>query len=373
MSKKKFSKIIIGSCFLVLVFLAFISWQAVIETENWKWFDLDYTNKNQVLSGYSALLSATFSSLSIILLVYTIYLQNRESRLQSKRFKKEYRLQKEQFEENKHREERKERSRKLSVLKIVSVFLESIIKHIEETGVELKNYVAAEKQNPLGFNMLYFLVNKVIGKFVEMDYQIIFNSYDEFFDDDDWPTEFQQLLNSVGFYNDALLELRANYTSHSKEKQSRKLKISNDLKELMDSGAKILNKYKESFDHHLEYPYARLINELIREYYDILGHDEKSGNETNFDVISGHLLYNFVKGAMDIRIQLPFDNLGIEEMVSMASSIRKEIWRLRFDCEHFAKNNQLRYDSFFSQDSENLRRLKLLKRKIDDRINNINV
>ena len=180
-------KIILWPSLAVALLVLYISIEAILETQNWSWFDIDFTNKDKVISGYGALLAAIVSTFSIILLVYTIYLQIKESRKQAKRFRKEYKLQKQQFEEEKRREERKEKLDLYYKLKLISVFLESIIDHIEKTAIEIKRFFDAESENPLGMNKLYFLVNKSMSKLIEMDYLGIFIAFKEFLQgEEDW-------------------------------------------------------------------------------------------------------------------------------------------------------------------------------------------
>jgi hypothetical protein len=353
---------------VIISILIFITFQAIVETENWKIFDIDYTNKEKVISGYSALLGAILSSLSIILLVYTIYLQNVESKKQKKRFNKEHKLQKVQFEIEKLREQNKQRSDKILLLNLISVFLDSIIKHIEETSVELLNFIKAEKENPIGMNTLFFLVNKSISKLIEMDHLAIFKGFEYFLTNDkEWIKKYQRLFNSVGFYNDALLELRTNYDYHKTNKFTRKKKLGEDLKNLMDESSRLLNRYrKELPENYMEFPYVIIINEFIPAYYEFLY--ENKGEETDFEELSQNLLEDFLLKCMNIRKQIGFDNFGIEEIVTQVSSIRKEIWSLKNDCIYFANNLEERYNAYFSPESSSLIKLKELKSFLDKSI-----
>lgn len=369
-NKNKVPYFIISSCIIFISLLVFITIQAIVETENWKPFDIDFTNKEKVISGYSALLGAILSSLSIILLVYTIYLQIIESKAQKIRFQKEYSLQKEQFENEKIREENTERENKFLLIKLISVFLDSIIKHIEETGKELSKFIIEEKKSPLKMNMLFFLVNKSISKLIEMDHLSIFKSFSEFFSDKkEWIEKYQLLFNSVGFYNDALLELRANYDYHKTDKFSRLKKIGEDLANLMEESARLLNRYRhDQPEHYLKYPYAKAINEFVPKYYEYLEKYQSTGLETDFDHLSQNLLKEFIIECMEIRKDIPFDNYGIEEIVTQVSSIRKKIWQLKNDCIYFAENNQERFTAYYFSESKNLIELKELKKYLDKKI-----
>jgi large-conductance mechanosensitive channel len=373
--KNKVLLVVFFISIIIISTLIFITIQAVVETENWKIFDIDYTNKEKVISGYSALLGAILSSLSIIFLVYTIYLQNVESKKQKKRFKKEHKLQKQQFEIEKLREEKKERANKFSLIKLISVFLDSVIKHIEETSVELLNFIEAEKENPIKMNTLFFLVNKSITKLIEMDHLSIFKGFEYFFiDDREWIQKYQRLFNSVGFYNDALLELRTNYDYHKTNKFSRKKKIGVDLKNLMDESSRFLNRNRnELTENYLEYPYVKIINEFIPAYYEYLNEYQSTGEETDFDHLSQNLLKRFLEKCAVIRKQIGFDDFGIEEIITQVSSIRKEIWSLKNDCIYFANNNEERYKAYFSPESSSLIKLKELKSFLDKRIEIIEV
>lgn len=357
--KSKVFYSILGSCFIILFLLVFITEQAIVETENWKFFDIDFTNKEKVISGYSGLLGAILSSLSIILLAYTIYLQNREAK-----------EQKISFENEKLREENKEKENKFSLIKLISIFLDSIIKHIEDTGVELSKFIVAEKKYPLKMNPLFFLVNKSISKLIEMDHLSIFKGFEVFLsDEEEWISKYQQLFNSVGFYNDALIELRVNYDYHKNDKFSRQRKIGDDLQNIMAESARLLNRYRQEYDKaYLEYPFAEITNMFIKEYYRYLKIYQDSGEETDLDDLSQNLLKRFIEECIEISKRIGFDNFGIEEIVTQISSIRKKIWSLKNDCIYFAQNNEERYLALYAPESVNLIRLKELKEFISSKI-----
>ena len=103
-------KIIIALISAILAFIIFvITREAILETQNWAYLDIDYSGKSEVISSYGALLAAILSTISIILLVYTILFQSKESvkqekqfkaeaKRQERRFRKEHKLQKKHFE-----------------------------------------------------------------------------------------------------------------------------------------------------------------------------------------------------------------------------------------------------------------------------------
>lgn len=366
-------KIILWPSLAVALLVLYISIEAILETQNWSWFDIDFTNKDKVISGYGALLAAIVSTFSIILLVYTIYLQIKESRKQAKRFRKEYKLQKQQFEEEKRREERKEKLDLYYKLKLISVFLESIIDHIEKTAIEIKRFFDAESENPLGMNKLYFLVNKSMSKLIEMDYLGIFIAFKEFLQgEEDWTDNFNDLFDLVGFYNDALLELREKYSYHINDKFNRKSKIGDDLKSMMDFAAKINMRYKELYILNNVHPYYESINFLVSKYYSLLDEDVGKERETDLDKVSQEILLPFSENIFRFRPLLKEDKLGMEELLVMVSTIRKNIFRLKNDCSYFANDVEIRYNDYFSSKSKELKKLKELKNFIDKELGKIN-
>ncbi|TXD53639.1 MULTISPECIES: hypothetical protein [unclassified Polaribacter] len=218
--------------------------------------------------------------------------------------------------------------------------------------------------------MLFFLVNKSTSKLIEMDHLSIFKSFELFFKDEkDWIINYQVLFNSVGFYNDALLELRANYDYHKTDKYSRKKKIGEELKTLMDESSRLLNRYRQELnDTYLAYPFAEVINEFVPKYYEYLQKYQDTKEETDFDDLSQNLLYDFLTKCMAIKKEIGFDNFGIEEIVTQVSSIRKEIWLLKNDCIYFATNNEERHAMLFANESKSLIKLKELKTSLDQKI-----
>ena len=207
---KKWRLIVVLISLLLAAGIFVITREAVLETENWKFLDLDYLGKADVISSYGSLLAGLLSSISIILLVYTILFQSKESKEQTirfesestkqeRRFRKAHKLQKKQFKAEQRREERKEKLDLYYKLKLIGVFLESIINHVEKTGVELRRFYLAEESKPLNMNMLYFLVNKSMTKLIEMDYLSIFIAFKEFFHnrEEDWTKNFNNLFGLV--------------------------------------------------------------------------------------------------------------------------------------------------------------------------------
>jgi len=374
----------IGILLAILIF--FITREAVVETQNWMLFDIDFSGKEGIISGYGSLLSALLSSLSIFLLVYTILFQSKEvikqeKRFseeaidQEKRFRKQLKLQKKHFKAEKNRNESNENLDLFYKLKLVEIFLGSIISHIEDTGKEVKQFFEKEKANPLNMNMLFFLVNKNMGKLIEMDHLSIYKSFRKFLNKgDEWTKKFSELFNSVGFYKDALEELRDNYKYHNKDKFSRKSKISEDLRVIMNNGVSIIEKYKKTYgEGYLNYPFSNLINNFIPEYYKILEDDSENSRETDLDNLSQNLLLNFIKEAMYIRSKDGFDDLGSAELISLVSSVRKDIAKLKFDCIYFANDCEDRYNTYFSLESKYLKVLIGIKNFISEGIEVIDV
>jgi len=382
---KKWKITLYIAIFLFLVLIYFVTSEAVLETQNWKAFDLDYTGKEGVISSYGTLLAALLSSLSIIILAYTILFQRKEAVEQAKRyeddtitqrnrFKKQFKLQKKQFKAEREREERNVKLDLFYKLQLVDVFLETNISHIEETGIELKKFFEMEKLHPLKMNMLYFLVNKEIAKLIEMDSLSIFKAFKLFFKDDNWTKKFNQLFNIVGFYYDALEELRVKHDYHKKDKFNRKIKIADDLKMIMDFGVKIVDRYRKVYgETYLTYPFSNLINNFIPAYYSILDEDAENKRETDLDDLSQNLLKLFLTEAMNIRREIGFDELGTEDLVSMISSLRKDIYKLKFDCEYFANDCEIRYNLYFNVENKHFKELKELKEYINSNLREIQI
>ena len=177
----------------------------------------------------------------------------------------------------------------------------------------------------------------------------------------------------VWFYKDALDELRANFKYHKDDKHSRKAKISDELKSVLNKGANIIDIYRNEYgDGYLEHPFSSLINEFISVYYRVIEEDSKAKRETDLDELSQGLLLEFIEEAMGIRSRFGFDDFGSRELTGAISSIRKDIAKLKIDCLYFAENCKNRDEDYFSPESIQLTKLKELKSYIDRKLGEIN-
>ena len=68
---------LLGISGVVIIFLIWVSIEAITETENWKFFDLDFENREGVISSYGSLLAGLLSLVSILFVLLDLTYQRR--------------------------------------------------------------------------------------------------------------------------------------------------------------------------------------------------------------------------------------------------------------------------------------------------------
>ena len=82
---KLYKKFLIVATALILLFLIYLTADVIGETKNWKYFDIDFENKNNIVSGYGTLIGGILSFLSILFVLFGLL----EQRLQILKEKKD--------------------------------------------------------------------------------------------------------------------------------------------------------------------------------------------------------------------------------------------------------------------------------------------
>jgi len=365
---------IIIICFILLSILAIITFQAVTQTENPSLF-IDFEDNKKTISSYGSLISGVVALLSAILLIYTILTQLYQFKKQNKQFKKQFKLQQDQFNEDKKRAEYEEKKDMYFKLKLVDVFLISIIVHIKVMSIEMKKYFEFEKTYPMLNNVLQFDVNKDTDRLNKMDNLSLFKTFQHFFENDNesWVKNFNDLFSIITFYNDLLEEIFVTTKNHIQTKYERKVAISFDLKTIMDKTRDLIIKYRTLELDIDQLPYNDYVEELIGNYNDYLKYNEKEKKEADFNDISQNILLPFLENVVPISKERNYDDKDIEELLHLISSIRKIIYVVRIDSLDYANSITNRYNEYFSEESEQLRNLEEIQKIIHSKLSTLSL
>jgi large-conductance mechanosensitive channel len=346
----------------ILIGLAFgsimvITVNLINETENWKFFGIDFANKDAIVSSYGALIGGVLSFLSILFVLISL-LEQRQQVLREKQELVDV-----------------EKNELLDKLKLLSSFFKSSIDNIVLQGEEMKKFYIPEKEFPSTMNKMYFTTNKNFTRVIDLDPSHIYKAINMYFGQtSDWEKMFLNIYSIFDFYSEALKDLKVKYESQINFKVKEQRKISENLKKLLNNGAYLVDEYKiNKGTEYLSYPWSNLMNEFTPLYYGYLDECKKRKEPTSLRFVSDNLLSPFLQTAMKIRNDFGYDVYGSRTIVHLTSDIRKRINEVEAHCKNYAEDIEYHYLNSFAEKNENLLKLDEYKQKMDLIINNVNL
>lgn len=358
-SLSRYKKIIKWTFWATIALLVFLTAQAIGETENWKFLDVDFNTRDHIISAYGTLIGGILAFLSILFVLYQIY-EQREQIIADKQ------------------EEHKERLQDLKDrLLLLSNFLLTLEKDISIHGKRMEVFYKDEQANPSTMNTIYFNTNKNFERVIEMDVLSNFKAFQAFFSNDnvDWQKDFINLYEIAEFYNEAFKDLKKKYTFHIEDKVAKQKKIADEMAKFLNANARLVDNYlvKYGRQDYLNHPWSNLVNEYNPAHYAYLQEVQDAGEVPDFRHISDHLLQQFIQNAMDIRRDEGYDDLGSREIVEMVSMIRKKIWEVEVYALQYAGDIEKQFNSYFSEENETIDTLRLIKSKIEEKVESIEI
>jgi hypothetical protein len=218
---------------------------------------------------------------------------------------------------------------------------------------------------------MHFSANYSFQRIFEMDTLVNYKAIKYFFNqENEWEKLFLNLHNFVDFYSESLKEHREKYLFHIKDKVSRQEEINVLCRNFLDVGGKLINNYMSGFGQKdfLSYPWSNAVNEFIPAYYGYINECTKKQEQTDFRLLSDNFFYPFILNAMEIRAKEGFDNHGSQELVAIASTIRKKIFEIEMYSKQYGENVEYYYREYFSVESESYRKFEEIKTKIESKL-----
>ncbi|MUV05376.1 hypothetical protein GN157_16800 [Flavobacterium rakeshii] len=324
------------------------------EVPDWIWFDIDFNDSK--VANYATLISGLLSFLAILFVIFGIA---------------EQREQVEKEREEKNQQTIDDYKDRLQLLKSLLVNITDII---VEQGKSMKVYYELELEHPTQPNVTHFSANKSFNRILEMDYLMNYQSIQYFFkSDDNWEKMFLNLNSNVDFYSESLLEHRAKYQNHIEDKVRRHREIGELCLSFFNNSSKIIERYRVKFgvSDYLKQSWVIIFNDFIPAYYDYMEECKSKGEPTDFRVLSDDFFLVFLKGAMELRNEIGFDDYGSEEQVGLASMIRKKIYEVEMYSVQYADNIKYYYEEYFDENCDNLKNFKGITEKIQSKLNEI--
>jgi len=344
--------ILVGITLSIVLLILIFTFDVISETENWSFLNIDFKNKNNIVSAYGTLIGGILAFLSILFLLYGL-LEQRKQILNEKEFR----------EINKNLELQDK-------LKLLSSYLKSTTKTIIIQGEILKEFFTKEKESPSVMNTMYFNANENFNRILNMDSLSIYKAIRKnFADDKKWENLFLNIYSLIDFYSEGLKDLKLKYESHINSKFSEQKKVADRTNELLELSSELVDNYKNDFpDDYLKYDWVILANNFTNEYYAYLNECDKTKKPTNFRTVSDNLLLPLLENAMILRKEIGYKYSVSRKLVVEASIIRKKINEIEFQCIHYARDIEVQYNQYFNKENTHLNELLRIKEKIDNKI-----
>ncbi|NRB60404.1 MAG: hypothetical protein HRU50_10770 [Winogradskyella sp.] len=353
-SLSRYKSIIKWVFWLTLVLIVFLTFQAINETDDWKFLDVDFNTRDHIISAYGSLIGGILAFLSILFVLYQVYEQREQIIIEREE------------SANDKLQDLKDR------LLLLTNYLQTLEKDIVRHGERMETFFKAENENPSTMNTMYFNTNKNFERVIEMDILSNFKAFQAFFkeDEEDWQKQFVNLYEISDFYNEAFKDLKKKYTFHIEDKVAKQKQIAAEIMELLNANARLVDDYRIKFGaaDYLTKPWANLINEYNPAHYEYLQEVQDAGDVPDFRHISDNLLLPFIQTAMDIRRDDGYDDLGSRNIIELASTIRKKIWDVEVYSLQYAGDIEKQFNSYFSLENDNINELKDIKAKIDAKL-----
>jgi len=341
---------------LTIALIVFLTFQAIYETDNWEPFNIDFDSRNHIILAYGSLLGGILAFLSILFVLYQVYEQSQQILTEK--------------EEAKNENKQDLRDRLLLLINYLKVLEKDII----EQGERMKDFIDSESENPSKMNTMYFNTNKNFERVIEMDILSNFKAFQLFFEEDekDWQKQFINLYEISDFYNEVFKEMKKKYNSHIDDKVKKLKSISLDMRNLLDSNSRLVDRYMEEYgkDEYLHFSWSNLMNKYTHAHYTYLDEVKKEGEYPEFRHISENLLLVLIEQAMILRKDEGYDNKGSRNIIESASTIRKDIWEVEEYSRQYAEDLKKLFENYFCSDNKSLNELKSIKLETKNKITN---
>jgi hypothetical protein len=238
----------------------------------------------------------------------------------------------------------------LNKLNLLKIELKNIIRDIEKKSQSLKIYYEEEANHPFKGNNLNRTTSLKYQRILEIDRLSIFNAFNLFLNHrKNWITEFNEIYNTLEFVLELFNDIYKKYENHASEKYSEQQAIKNNLKDLMNNLASLIQIYNTDHPNdYLNYPVPKLANATLGYYYKIISENlDKHGvpnQETDFEKLNISVLEYFILESITLsKICSKFSN-ELFYLKIQCSDIRKNLGEIKLNGISFSNNLALQYE-----------------------------
>lgn len=324
--------LIVLYCTLVVVFLTEVSH-----------FNIGYIDfsRNEI-QNYSSLIGAIGGLLGVILLVETLWLQNK------------------QFIHHQKLKEKEEIKNRIDLLKLLVIDLKSIKKDVVQRSKKVNEYFELLKQNPFYNQLLFRTSSRPFSRILEIDRASTFKGFREVFSRRiDWLDKYDDLFRIFDYLPEFFQDLYQKSDDYVKEQQTRKNEVNVYLTSLLDESTNYLFTLKEKYKmlDPLSIPSFGVVNELLYNNNELikksLDSEGRMVNETNFDELDSDVLMIFIHKCLELEGTDYFD-FNLMPLMRSTVQIRRIITLMRDRGQEQARNLEKLYNAVFidSEESE---------------------
>lgn len=338
----------LGICIL---FLLWLTREAVIETEDWKLFDFDFKNKEGVISSYSSLLAAILSFIAIIFVLLDLFYQ---------------RHTKEQEKEDSAKAKEQEYKDNLNIIQLFTIELK---KDAVDFFDSLKEYSVKEKSNPSEMNRIGFLPNTYPKLILDVDRVRFYEAIKFFEPSDNWKKLYVDLYKLVDYYDKSFNELKTKHQIHlnKKFKHSRDIAIALDLfiDEAMDIRNNIIQKCIADETETMDDPYFPLLQHFKELAFDFAKQQPTDKERLAPDFVNPVSIQKWhdtvfqpvFHQILDLWNKNGQDTYNLKSVHVKVQSLIREYSRLKQDSLDYAKHIEDYATRYFKEDSKKIIRL----------------
>ncbi|MBI6121030.1 hypothetical protein [Salegentibacter maritimus] len=352
------------SVIIVFIFTSFfiiwLSKEAIVETENWKPFDFDFTNREGVISSYASLLAGILSFIAILLVLLDLLYQRRTKQAEM-----------EVMEINRIEEHRDR-------LDIISLFTRELLKDINTLNKSAEEFTEKEKLQPWEMNKMGFAPKTYPKLILDVDRVSFYEAMRFFHPGENWKEIYVELYKIVDFYAEAFEDLREKYKNHLSKKFDLSTELAEALDHFIDSNSRIRNSViiqsKEEGKDPQSNPYFSVLQFVKERAVTIVqSHptSEERASENFISPSSFKVWHDEVWQPVFNNILLLWNTHGndpynLESLLTQVQKLIRKYSRLTQDSLDYALHVEDYYKMYFNEKSRFPKQLKKIQREIEE-------
>lgn len=316
-------------------------------------------NPNEIGDSIGGILNPIIGFTASILTFLAFYIQFKANKEQREFFyiglvkeKNNYKIQKEE-------DKLKEIKNHNSNIRILKILIQSMINYYKSTGENLKIFIEKEQEKPLDMNVFTFVTNSSYENFQKLDFKDLYNSILYSFEnsEDLWEKEFINALTKIDFYEKLINDIKLKFEHHVKTKSVNLNIVVEKLNAKI--GDVLINTKLKELNGVNDY-FAIVYNRTP--YNEPIVSDEEFGG-TDIGKLQDIFFKNFITS-----LKQKYDETEDElyrENLEFFSLTNKSIGYEKFQASNYVINLQEKYNSYFTENNENLKSIEDFTEKIN--------